>query len=85
MGIAGIYDQPVRNNDQRYDMAFLLLATDEEHQIRVRGDNVRVFVTGVIDADDCNLPDGVVDEESTCVPVRRAIFLDQWEIRRVHD
>jgi hypothetical protein len=78
--LTGIYSSPVDERVDPYDMAILLDATSADRGAEIPGgQNVAVFVSGQIDSATCNAaPDPNVP---SCVPVVRAIFLKDWEVR----
>lgn len=75
----GIYDRPVTSEDQRWDIAFLLIAGSGSSETLEIENGASVQVSGTIDSYACNPLDEVGDEG--CTPVRRAIFLRDWRLR----
>ena len=78
----GIYDRPVTSDEQRYDIVFALVAGSGRSFDIPDRQNTRVLISGAIDADDCNPPD---EPGEGCVPFRRAIYLENWELRIADD
>jgi hypothetical protein len=77
--LGGLYDRPIETQEQRYSTAFLMSAGSGRYVgVEDNGESVRVFASGTI-SDVCS--DGH-DGEANCVPVRTAIFLEDWEVRR---
>lgn len=74
----GIYDRPVTSHEQRFDITFALVAGSGRSFDLPDHQNTRVRISGTIDADDCNPPD---EPGEGCAPFRRAIFLENWELR----
>jgi hypothetical protein len=81
-GLAAIYPTPISSTSDRYDTAILLNAQNaRRNQMELPlGTNILVLVRGRVDAESCN---AVIDSESSCVPVRRAIILEDWEIQLI--
>ncbi len=73
--LGGLYERQVETLEQRMSAAMLMTARSGRFigLRNVEQINVRVFATGRI-ADVC---------EGECVPVTTAIFLEDWEVRRL--
>lgn len=78
-GVLGIYPDPIMAESAPYEMAILLNASSGEGlpSELSAGSTIPIFLSGRLDTAACN---SVLDEESSCVPVRRAIFLDHWSV-----
>jgi hypothetical protein len=74
--LAAIYERPVSNREQRFDAGFLLIAPSNGRSPQLSGINVPVYVTGRVIGDACPR-----DGEAACVPIRHAVFLEDWEVR----
>jgi hypothetical protein len=77
--VGGVYASPIANDQDRYEVAFLLDSHSRVGPEIRSAQNARVFVEGTIDAATCN--HNQQPEDEGCTPVVHAIFLEEWTLR----